>query len=128
MVRILSIILFVSWFGYGALVLSGASNRTTYLTMSFLYITIGVLFLVGLPVLLREFQFFQEKTLDEFPPGPWRRVAEIIFGEVGVKRSRIEWICIIAFGGIVFLWIGVALFFLATDKMAYFKYLIEPFR
>lgn len=128
MVRILSLILFISWFGYGALVLSGASDRTTYLIMSFLYVTIGMLFVVGLPCLLREFKFFQEKALDEFPPGAWRRVAEIVFGEVGVKRSRLEWICIIAFGGVVFLWIGVALFFLATGQMDYFSYLIEPFR
>ena len=128
MVRILGTILFISWFGYGALIIAGFSDRTTYMIMSFLYITIGVLFLVGLPSLLRQFKFFQKQALNEFPPGVARSIAEIVFGEVGIWRSKIEWICIIVFGGVVFLWIGIALFFLATGRMDYFKYLIEPFR
>ncbi len=128
MVRILGLILIVSWISYPILVLSGVSHTTTYVAMSFLYITIGVLFLGGMPPLLRYFLFFQEKALNEFPPGLVRSIARIIFGEIGIHRSKLEWICVTIFGGTVFLGLGVALFCLATDRVAYFEYLIDFFR
>lgn len=96
--------------------------------MSFLYIAIGAMFIGGLLPLVRHFMYFQEKGVNEFPPGFARTVARIIFGTVGIYRSKIEWICITVFGGIVFTVLGMALFCLATDRMSSFKYLIHFFR
>ena len=128
MLRILGLILFVSWISYPILILSGASHETTYMIMSLLYITVGAMFIGGLLPLVQHFMYFHEKGINEFPPGFARTVARIIFGIVGIYRSKIEWICIAVFGGIVFLVLGIALFFLATDRMSTFKYLIHFFR
>ena len=128
MVRILGVVLLVNWIGYGVLILAGASHRTTYMAMSFLYIAIGLLFLGGILPLVRHFLFFQEKALNEFPPGFARSFAGIVFGQVGMYRSKLEWLCITVLGGTVFLVLGIALFCLAAGRMASYKYLMDSFR
>ena len=113
--------------GYPMLILAGASHRTTYMAMSFLYIVIGVLLVGGILPLVRHFLFFQEKGLNEFPPGFARTFALIIFGQAGIYRSKLEWIIITVLGGTVFLVLGIALFCLATNRMTPYRYLIDFF-